>query len=207
MREDKVHQCWLTSQDMAGHCMWDLAWSPCRVQPPSLCNVGEMYQDLSMGVFLSCPGSGPSGISGQWSRRGRTSAEQSQSRGHVAISRPLGSRSPSSPALRDPFLLLTPCLMPCLHPNAILTSLTRTRAHSVTMSVSGHWGAVRSHPGSQQISAFPGGGKGRQESQTLEHPPVSPCPLGPAHPHPCPPAMPASGTPGVKGLGPTTGGT
>lgn len=71
---------------------------------------------------------------------------------------PLSSLSLSSPALRVPFPILTPCLMPCPRPDAELTSLTCTPAYTVcliTMSVSGHWGAVGLHPG-RQVSAFPG---------------------------------------------------
>ena len=92
-------------------------------------------------------------------------------RGSMAAPCPLGSHSPSSPALGIPFPILTPCLMPGPHPDAVLTSLTCTCAHTVcliTMSVSGHWGAMGSHPGSQQVSAFPEGWEmGGWESQML----------------------------------------
>lgn len=127
-------------------------------------------------------------------------------RGSVAAPCPPGSCSPSSPALRVPFPILTPCLMPCPRPDSVLISLTRTRAHTVcliTMSVSGHRGAMGSHPGGRQVSVFPGrwergGGRVRHWS-THQCPPA----FQVLHtPIPAPPAMPASRTHGAEGLDP-----
>lgn len=126
-------------------------------------------------------------------------------RGSVAALCPLGSRSPSSPALGVPFPILTPCLMPCPRLDVVLTSLTRIRAHTVcliTMSVSGHWGAMGSYPGSWQVSAFPGGWEGGgwrvRRWSTHQCPPA----FQVLHTSiPAPPTMPASRTPQSQGLG------
>lgn len=116
---------------------------------------------------------------------------------------PLGSHHPSSPALGVPFSILTPCLMPCPRPDAVLTSLTCTRAYTVcliTMSVSGHWGAMGLHP-DRQVSAFPGeweGGVGEQDigAHISALPPTSRSCTPPSLP---PSTMPASRTHGVLG--------
>lgn len=62
----------------------------------------------------------------------------------VPLPRPSGSHGPSSLHASCPVL--------------VLTSLTRTPASTVcliSMSVSGHWGAVGLHP-DRQVPAFPG---------------------------------------------------
>lgn len=90
---------------------------------------------------------------------------------------------------------------PIPHPHSMPHALSssRRRAHLpdthtcihcllITMSVSGHGGAVGSHP-DRQVSAFPGeweGGMGEQGiGAHISAPPHHL--LGPAHPHPCPP--------------------
>lgn len=115
---------------------------------------------------------------------------QGVKRGSVAAPCPLGYRSPSSPAFGVPFPILTPCLMPCPRPDPVLTSLTHTRAHTVcliTMSVSGHWGAMGSHPGSQQVSAFPGEWEGRVGESDVGAPTSAPLPSRSCTPPSLPP--------------------
>lgn len=152
--------------------MWDLAMSPGRVRLPPLCDMGKVHQEPKHRRYSLVDGRGsmrdhqPVGQKGQdVSRTGEVK------RGSVAAPCPLGSHSLSSAALGVPFPILTPCLMPCPHPDATLTSLTRTPAYTVcliTMSVSGHWGAMGLHP-DRQVSAFQGNGKGEWESKTLVH--------------------------------------
>lgn len=117
---------------------------------------------------------------------------------------PLGYRSPSFPALGIPFPILTPCLMPCPRPDPVLTSLTHTRAHTVcliTMSVSGHWDAMGSHPGSQQVSAFPGEWEGRAGESDVEAPTSVPLPSRSCTPPSLPPRNASSQDSWSQGLG------
>lgn len=108
-------------------------------------------------------------------------------RGSVAAPCPLGSHSPSSPVLGVPFPILTPCLMPCPRPDAVLTSLTCTRAYTVCSSPCLCLGTgvpwVYIQTGRSLPSQGNGSGRVRHWS-THQWPPHL---LGPAHPHPCPP--------------------
>lgn len=147
---------WMPSpgQGWAGQAMWDLAVSPGQVQLPRPCDMGRMSRTLFPCGWPWLPeGSPASGAGGAgWPWTGEVE------RGSVAAPCPPGSHCPSSPALGVPLSILTPCLMPCPRPDAVLTSLTHTPASTVcliTMSVSGHWGAVGLHP-DRQVPAFPG---------------------------------------------------
>lgn len=158
-RKDKVHRCWIASpgQGWAAQACgtWRCLRDGCNCL--AVCDTGKVHQEPKRYSLVGGHGSmrdhQPMRQKGQdvpWTGE--------VERGSVAAPCPLGSHSPSSPALGVPFPILTPCLMPCPRPDAVLTSLTCTRAYTVcliTMSVSGHWGAMGLHP-NRQVSAFPG---------------------------------------------------
>lgn len=132
-REGKVHGCWIASPGQGWAAQACGTRGCLHVLLPCLCD--KMHQEPRHRCYSLVGGHGsmrdhqPVGQKGQ---DGPWTGEVK--RGSVAAPCALGSHSPSSPALGVPFPILTPCLMPCPRPDAVLTSPTRTRAYTVCSS-------------------------------------------------------------------------
>lgn len=173
------------------------------MQLPCLCDTGTMHQQPKYGCYSLVGGHGSMRDQQPMGQKGQDVPWTGEvERGSVAAPCPLGSHSPSSPVLGVPFPILTPCLMPCPRPDAVLTSLTCTRAYTVCSSPCLCLGTGVPWVYIQTGRSLPsqGNGKGEWESKALEHTSVAPPPSRSCTPPSLPPsAMPASRTHGVLG--------